>query len=125
YGYGVGQDETYPAQLGRLLNARGDANYEVLNAGVNGYGTFQELGALKRALQYDPDVVVISSTYNDDQLLGHLAPKEGHWVMDAAESERIQRGVRLKRFVRRVALYNFGMEKMAQGLYKRVRVRLV
>jgi len=33
--------------------------------------------------------------------------------------------VRIKRFVRRFALYNFGMEKMAQGVYRRVHRRLV
>src|SRR5207244_2029550 len=81
YGYGVGQDATYPAQLGRLLKARFGGSYEVLNAGVNGYGSFQELVALKRALRYHPDVVVVSSTYNDDQLLGHLLPKDGRLVV--------------------------------------------
>jgi len=125
YGYGVGQDETYPAQLDRLVKARLGPRYEVFNAGVNGYGTFQEVLAFERALQYQPDVVVISSTYNDDQFIRQLESRNGRFGLSDAESHRIQRGVRMKRIVRRFALYNFGMEAMAQNVYNRVRVRLV
>lgn len=125
YGYGVGQEETYPAQLGRLLEARFPGRYEVLNAGVNGYGTFQELYALKRALRYQPDVVIVSSTYNDDVLIKNVHVVDGVARMPEAESDRVQRGVRLKRLARSFALYNFGMERLAQGVYRRVKDRLV
>lgn len=124
YGYGVGQDETYPAQLARLLEERFPGRYEVLNAGVNGYGTYQELIALRQALRYQPDIVTISSTYNDSVLLGNVAV-DGTLRLDEAAKERIVRSVGLKSIARSVALYNFGMEKVAKWLYWRVKDRLV
>lgn len=124
YGYGVGQDDTYPAQLHRLLEREFPGRYEVLNAGVNGYGTYQELVYLRRAARYQPDVVTISSTYNDVLFLNNVHV-DGAIAIDAATKQRILRSVSLKRFVRSVALYNFGMEKGAKWLYWRVKDRLV
>jgi lysophospholipase L1-like esterase len=124
YGYGVGQDDTYPAQLGRMLQRDFPDRYEVLNAGVNGYSTYQELMALRRALRWEPDVVTISSTYNDSIFLSNVHV-DGRIALDDGPKQRILRGVSLKRIARSVALYNFGMEKTASWLYWRVKDRLV
>ncbi len=61
YGIGVADDETFAARLERMV-----PGLEVINAGVNGYGTAQELLALRDegpALQ--PDVVLLAFFWND------------------------------------------------------------
>jgi lysophospholipase L1-like esterase len=66
WGYGVGDDETIPAQLSRLLNEGGGPPYEVLNLGVGGYGTDQAfLKYLVQGWRYAPDVVVLTVFKND------------------------------------------------------------
>jgi len=61
YGIGVADDETFSARLEAL-----DPRFEVLNTGVNGYGTAQELLLLRDlGLALHPDVVVIAFFWND------------------------------------------------------------
>ena len=74
-------DEAYPKQLERRLRERGH-QVEVINAGVGGYGTDQELLFLMReGLRYHPDLV----------LLGFFA---GNDVSDTAAKSifRLERG---------------------------------
>src|SRR6185503_11818868 len=65
FGWTVNDDETYPAQLEKMLNERVAANggtgrYEVLNFGVGGYATRDEVAVLAaKALALDPDLVII------------------------------------------------------------------
>ncbi len=66
FGYGVGDDDTYPAQLGRLLQPQG---FEVVNAGVTGYTTYQVLGLLARVgPELRPDVATFCIGWNDATL---------------------------------------------------------
>lgn len=61
FGHGVEDDETAAAQLERLL-----PGCEVVNLGVTGYSTDQELLLLReRGLAYRPDVVVLMICGND------------------------------------------------------------
>jgi lysophospholipase L1-like esterase len=63
FGYGVGDDETYPAALARTLAGR---DVEVLNGGVTGYTSHQSRKLLERvgpALR--PDVVTVCIGWND------------------------------------------------------------
>lgn len=60
FGYGVGEDETFSAYLEACLNRTGPGAFEVLNAGVPGYGTVDQLNFLRsRGEALDPDVVVL------------------------------------------------------------------
>jgi hypothetical protein len=67
----VADEACYPRVLERLLNkqARGNGDtvqYEVLNAGVGGYGTFQELLYFKEfAVKHKPDLVLLQFYSND------------------------------------------------------------
>jgi lysophospholipase L1-like esterase len=67
FGTGVGTDDTFPERLqDRLREARPGENWEVLNAGVPGFSSYQA----RRFLEVDgwdfaPDVVVFSLGYND------------------------------------------------------------
>lgn len=79
FGEGVGDDETWPAQLaGELARARPELEFEVLNCGVNAYDTRQEVRALEtRVLPYAPDLVLLAFFLNDaairdtGEFLGH------------------------------------------------------
>ena len=66
FGLGVDEGETFPAQLERLL-AAGGRSVEVVNLGVPGYHTGQELAWLERAgFALDPDLVVLLYYGNDE-----------------------------------------------------------
>ena len=61
WGFGVGQEEMFAKVLERML---GDV--EVINAGVSGYGTDQELLWYKaEGVRYNPDLVIIDVCGND------------------------------------------------------------
>lgn len=61
WGFGVGDDETYSARLEALLPAT-----EVINLGVNGYGTDQQVLAWEReGVSYRPDLVVLGFFVHD------------------------------------------------------------
>jgi lysophospholipase L1-like esterase len=67
FGWNVGQDETYPAVLERLLNREATtARYEVVNAGIAGYSSYQGLVYLReRGLALRPRVVIIGFGFNE------------------------------------------------------------
>jgi lysophospholipase L1-like esterase len=67
YGTGVGEDETWPAQLAvRLRELAPERTIEVLNWGVPAYNTRQEVAQLNQRLHaYRPDLVVICAYIND------------------------------------------------------------
>lgn len=68
FGWGVSQEDSYLAVLERLLNERSVAGkrWQVLNFAVPGYDTVMEVATLeRRALAFDPDVVVIHFVGND------------------------------------------------------------
>lgn len=69
FGAGVPTEETYPAQLERLLNQYAPSSqFEVINMGVFGYGTWQAVDLLKqKGLKYHPDIVILGFYINDPE----------------------------------------------------------
>ena len=62
WGYGVEKDEIFTERLEKMLGK----GFEVINAGVSGYGTDQELLYLeKEGLKYNPDVILVAFASND------------------------------------------------------------
>lgn len=64
-------DKTYPKQLEKHLNRDNntDLHYEVLNFGVGGYHTMQEIETLRiKGLKYSPDLVFVTFCVNDFDL---------------------------------------------------------
>jgi lysophospholipase L1-like esterase len=64
-------DDTYTKILERRLNALGTSArvFEVLNMGVGGYQTMQEIQTLRnKGLAYDPDLVLVTVCINDFDL---------------------------------------------------------
>jgi len=67
FGLGVDEDETFPAQLETFLETDTGRPVEVLNLGVPGYHTGQELEWLIRAgIALEPDLVVLLYYGNDE-----------------------------------------------------------
>jgi hypothetical protein len=66
YGYGVENKEAYPKVLERILKQHNKNNIEVLNAGVSGWGTWQEKEFLKTTgIKYEPDIILVGYYLND------------------------------------------------------------
>lgn len=67
FGYGVEIEDTFVKQLERIINSRsGGRKFEVLNFGVDGYCTAEEVEMLKRkGLAYGPDMVIVAFISND------------------------------------------------------------
>lgn len=88
-------DRTYAKRLETLLNANGAGGmrYEVLNMGVGGYHTMQEVETLRvKGARYDPDLVLLTFCLNDFALHGdggvHRKLREkNRGVADAADAE--------------------------------------
>lgn len=91
FGAGVTQTETYAKRLEAMLNERlrdGDMRFDVLNAGVPGYNTSQELIHLKEVgLKFDPDLILVGFNLSDAELgsLGLKDVKSGKWLMRVKE----------------------------------------
>ena len=69
FGHAVEAAEAWPAVLEQLLNARGGPRWEVVNAGVGGYGTGQQLLLYDELeSQVQPDVVVLGFAVVNDVL---------------------------------------------------------
>jgi lysophospholipase L1-like esterase len=67
FGWGVEDGESFPVRLQELLNAGPEPErWQVLNCGMPGYNTWQELRLYERVVrQEDPEIVVVSWYLND------------------------------------------------------------
>lgn len=66
FGHMVTREEAYPNQLERILAERDPSQrVQVINAGVQGYSTAQELILMERSLRFEPDTVLIGVCLND------------------------------------------------------------
>jgi lysophospholipase L1-like esterase len=85
FGIGVDDAESYPAQLERRLSRLcASRPVQVVNAGVGGFGTSQQLVLLERVgLTFQPDLVVLGVFVNDpeDNLLAGLHYMRGDTLL--------------------------------------------
>ncbi|MGI0014639.1 MAG: SGNH/GDSL hydrolase family protein [Nitrososphaera sp.] len=66
FGVGVRLEDTYAKQLESLLNSNKQRKYEVINAGVPAYDTWQEIAYLREyGWRFAPDLVIIGFYAND------------------------------------------------------------
>jgi len=122
FGYGVGDDETFPVILERLLNehcAGQDRRFEVLNFGVTGYNAAQAAETLRtRVLGCRPDVVIYGYCLNDPSeysyelagLLRRVTSAEYHYYQAWT-----QRGARVLARSRVFLLLRYAWESCGQA----------
>lgn len=86
-GQGVRSEDVFPVRLEQLLNEGHDpARYEVLNFGHSGYDTHQERLVYEReAATFQPQVVLVCMTENDDVSWLHEVQAGVHAPPNAAE----------------------------------------
>jgi lysophospholipase L1-like esterase len=66
YGSGVDQDKIFTVRLQQLLSTRLGRRVRVINAGVGGYNTVQELTFLRKTgLSFKPDLILLMYVSND------------------------------------------------------------
>jgi lysophospholipase L1-like esterase len=108
-GKDVRDDETYPAQLEALLNARGPEGQavRVINAGVNGWATWHYMRwAETKLARFDSDVLVLGLYLGNDM------------VLPSAAATTIP--VPMENLLRDSALYHFVIGQYRERLWKRV-----
>lgn len=64
-GYGVAQEEAYPALLGQKLESLGIHDVEIINGSISGSTTASALSRLKWFRKASPDVLVLALGAND------------------------------------------------------------
>lgn len=75
FGEGLPVEQAFPARLEEALNRRGGGQWEVVNAGVEGYNTAAELAYLERqGLALEPATVVVGFNLNDFDYAPVLGP---------------------------------------------------
>lgn len=113
FGHGVGDDEAYPALLGRALAAqRGAGSVEVRNYGVPGYGLVHAEAWLEHLYDTFPaQLVVVAHTWNNDWLPAR--PEELSGL-----AERIGGALLVRDLLKRSALFHVALKAFfALGLY--------
>jgi len=106
FSFMLAQSNALAAQLESLLNQKsGLVRYEILNFGVEGYNTFQELELLKtKGLKYNPDLIILNYVLND--------PEPGEYYFEKTF------------FMRHSALVRYFSYRIKKALIKRERKRL-
>jgi lysophospholipase L1-like esterase len=111
YGHGIKSGETYVKQLEILLNDKLNGSgmkYEVLNAGVPGYNTEQELIHVNELSQrLTTDLLLLQFTLNDAEL-GTKDVRQRMWI------------IRVKEWVKS----NFALYSLLRYLFKRLANRI-
>jgi lysophospholipase L1-like esterase len=68
WGAGVREEETFARKLEVMLRSDLSCPVEVVNTGISGYGTVQELDVLQNeGLTFEPNVVIVFHIENDNQ----------------------------------------------------------
>lgn len=66
FGDGVAVEDTYPKRLEAILHGSGGLKFEVINAGVPSYDTWQEIALFKtKGARFEPHIVILGFYGND------------------------------------------------------------
>lgn len=120
FGWGVATADSYPEQLERELGRRVGRPVNVVNGGVGGYNSTQELAFLREdGLALGPDLILLLYVTNDIERLGDPSgPGAARSPRGMPPPEALALGLGrswLYRFARHVALYGGGSASRATG----------
>lgn len=92
FGWGVPRADTFTEQLERDLARRLGRPVNVINGGVGGYNSVQELAFLREdGLRLVPDLVLLVYVYNDvDRFVGPVRPDEDLSLSDKPPPQALQ-----------------------------------
>ena len=117
-GWGVSDDQTYTAQLEKLLKSNCTQNkVQVISAGANAYPAGLAEERIKKVVEdgNQPDMVILAYSFNIG-FVEHMPELQG------VEREKFLQRVRVKSYIRRSAIYNFLIEDLLRELvYYRLR----
>lgn len=117
YGYGIRNIENvYTNLLGKMMNRRGDRRWEIINTGVPGAGTEQEVGIFRDYLKYSPDVVLVGFHLNDVE-----GPR--HAIMSYCLYEPFLPGI-IGRGLRNVSYFYYFLETRYNRLLERLKWKM-
>ena len=131
FGQGVGNREAWPYLLEKELKKKfRKRDIQVVNAGVPGYGTDEELEVLRlRGPEYRPDLVVTQffagNDFDDNRMLAREAYEVRNGMLHGKSSDRpwwIQANHRLKSFSHLYTIVSerMGYVAMRMGLYGKI-----
>ena len=118
FGHWVEAQQAFPRQLEQALAGRTGTPVQVINAGVPGYSSFQELKWLEeKGWEYQPDLIVVSFVLNDvvERYLTMAAYGGAHTILGVDTTVTLQP---LSRLLRRTAFHRF-VTSMMQGQARR------
>ena len=111
FGWSVRAKESYPQVLQLLLRARGGQAYEIVNAGVPGYSSYQVRLLYQDKLQlYSPDVLIVFVGAND-VALNMVSDKERYVLPEVV----VDAEAYLMQYVWSYAFMKYGIMKMMFG----------
>ena len=84
FGWGVPQNEIFTSRLERILQSRLQRTVRVINSGVGGYNTVQEVMYFKQeGISFQPDLVILTYVENDvEQNKGPHDPTAGSFLRE-------------------------------------------
>jgi lysophospholipase L1-like esterase len=114
FGWGVDQDKTFAARLESMLPSRLHRPVRVINSGVGGYNTVQEVTYFKQeGIALQPDLVLLTYVQND---IDELNPAWNPWASDSLERKSVTD--RVNSMVRKLWLYRLAYHTYNYGLRK-------
>ncbi len=89
FGNGIENTKTYPKVLNKMLETNlSKKKFRVINAGVQGYNTWQEVEYLKKyGILLNPDILIIGFCWND------IAPKPRHMLQYKTNGEILNKKI--------------------------------
>lgn len=130
FGWDVEADMSYPKQLERMLNDKiTGKRFEVVNCGVPGYGTDQELKFFENiSVFYEPDLVLIGFYIGNDitdNMIGGIkrrSVKDGYlldnYLHEKIDYENIYLKIAKKYFTQRSRLFSFLSDRYEKFILK-------
>ncbi len=123
FGWGLEQDQTYPARLEHILQEKHpEVVIQVLNGGIPGYTSFQGLHHFKKnAAPYEPDIVLFGYIVQDARKTA-ITDKQQRLIDIEVQRRRINPLYRLRmvrylhwKYVKYLSWRNQGLSERAEG----------